>query len=193
MHYIIYETTNLINGKLYRGCHQTETLDDGYLGSGGAFTNAVKKYGKENFIRTVLLHCNSLDDMIQKESQYVDEQWVNDRNNYNLQTGGLSYGIPCTESKKKISDSLRGRRHTQESKDKMSLNSNRKYNTATHNSKISKSMQKDHTIYTFVSSVDDKIFTGTKYEFTEQYNFKRKDLSTLINKTYKTCKGWAVE
>jgi transcription antitermination factor NusG len=31
MKYLIYETTNLINGKKYRGAHVSNELDDGYL------------------------------------------------------------------------------------------------------------------------------------------------------------------
>ncbi len=49
IYYILYETTNLVNGKKYRGIHKTEKLDDGYLGSGYALLLSVEKYGKENF------------------------------------------------------------------------------------------------------------------------------------------------
>ena len=44
MYYFIYRTTNLINGKYYIGQHHTEDLNDGYLGSGRVFIQAIKKY-----------------------------------------------------------------------------------------------------------------------------------------------------
>ncbi len=50
---IIYKTTNLINGKIYVGYHNTD-INDGYLGSGTIFSKALKKYGKKNFVREVL-------------------------------------------------------------------------------------------------------------------------------------------
>jgi hypothetical protein len=34
MYYFLYEITNKINGKKYRGCHQTSNLKDNYFGSG---------------------------------------------------------------------------------------------------------------------------------------------------------------
>lgn len=49
--YIIYKTTNLVNGKFYVGQHYQKSSEfDGYLGSGIKILNAIKKYGKENFI-----------------------------------------------------------------------------------------------------------------------------------------------
>ena len=35
MYFIIYETINLVNGKRYRGCHQTNNIEDGYFGCAG--------------------------------------------------------------------------------------------------------------------------------------------------------------
>ena len=47
MFFIIYQTTNLINNKIYIGKHQTSDLDDGYLGSGKLLLQAIKKYGNK--------------------------------------------------------------------------------------------------------------------------------------------------
>lgn len=101
MYYIIYETTNTINNKKYRGAHMTININDGYLGSGIIFKNAIKKYGKQNFKRKILCKCNSIDEMIEMEKKYVTQEWINNNDTYNLQTGGLNYGILLDESKKK--------------------------------------------------------------------------------------------
>jgi hypothetical protein len=105
--YILYETTNLVNGKKYRGIHKTKNLEDGYLGSGTALKLAVKKYGEENFSRDIIEFCESYDELLIKESIYVNEEWVNDKSNYNLKTGGQSAGILSQESKDKISETLK--------------------------------------------------------------------------------------
>ena len=107
MYYIIYETTNTINNKKYRGMHQTTNINDGYLGSGNGIINAIKKYGKNNFTRIILEYCYSYDELIEKEKIYVNESWVKDSNNYNIKTGGQSAGILSKESKLKISNSLK--------------------------------------------------------------------------------------
>ena len=105
--FIVYETTNLINGKKYRGIHKTKNLNDGYIGSGLAFEKAVQKYGKENFKREILEYCDSYDELIEKEKFYVDENWVKNKTNYNIKTGGQSVGILSEESKDKISKTLK--------------------------------------------------------------------------------------
>jgi len=48
----IYLTVNQINGKIYIG--QTSINKNGYIGSGKLLKKAIKKYGKYNFIRTIL-------------------------------------------------------------------------------------------------------------------------------------------
>jgi hypothetical protein len=107
--YILYRTTNLVNDKTYIGIHKTNNLDDGYIGSGKALLNAVKKYGKERFKREILEFCNSYDELLELEKLYVNIDWIKDESNYNLKTGGQSSGILSDESKKKISDTLKER------------------------------------------------------------------------------------
>lgn len=107
MYFIVYETTNIKNGKKYRGCHVTEDLDDGYLGSGTHLKRAVKKYGTEAFTRKILSFCDDIEHMIAEEAKCVDEEWVKRSDTYNLQTGGLGYGILSEESKKKISNTIK--------------------------------------------------------------------------------------
>jgi hypothetical protein len=63
MYFIIYKTTNIINGKYYIGKHKTNDLNDGYLGSGKLLKRAIKKYGTENFHREILHHCKSDEEM----------------------------------------------------------------------------------------------------------------------------------
>jgi hypothetical protein len=107
--YILYKTINLLNYKTYIGIHKTNNLDDGYLGSGFALVKAVEKYGRESFKREILEFCNSYDELLELEKVYVDLEWVKDKSNYNLKTGGQSSGILSDESKKKISETLKRR------------------------------------------------------------------------------------
>jgi len=86
--YLIYQTTNLVNGKTYIGQHQTTNINDGYIGSGTILKSAVKKYGCTNFSREILFVFDSFDDMNNKEIELVTEEYVGLDTNYNLQTGG---------------------------------------------------------------------------------------------------------
>jgi hypothetical protein len=88
MYFIVYETTNLINGKKYRGAHICKRLDDSYLGSGVLLKKAISKYGFENFKRKILIECDSVESMFIHEAQFVNADWVDDPNTYNLKIGG---------------------------------------------------------------------------------------------------------
>lgn len=86
--YFIYLTTNLINGKKYIGKHYG-LLNDGYLGSGKIFKEAVQKYGKENFSRQILEFCLNQKDLNEAEKRWIKIfNAVEDPNFYNLEAGG---------------------------------------------------------------------------------------------------------
>lgn len=88
IHYVIYQTTNLVNGKIYVGKHITRNIRDDYMGSGKLLKKAIKKYGIENFKKEILFECSSEDEMNRKEAEIVNEDFCNRRDTYNIVTGG---------------------------------------------------------------------------------------------------------
>ena len=89
MIYIVYKTTNKINGKTYIGIHkqQNETFD-GYYGSGVLLKYAILKYGIDNFIRETLFVYDNLEDAKRKEKQIVTKELCYLVDNYNISVGG---------------------------------------------------------------------------------------------------------
>ncbi len=88
MKYIVYRTTNKINGKIYIGCHFFREKGDQYLGSGTALRRAIKKYGRENFSREILHVCGSKEEAYKLEADLVNENFVKSRTTYNIKLGG---------------------------------------------------------------------------------------------------------
>ncbi len=93
-HYLVYKTTCLMNGKIYIGKHETDNLDDGYLGSGKLLIRAIEKYGEENFKREILFECSSREEMNVKEAELVNEEFLKRDDVYNLKQGGEG-GFDC--------------------------------------------------------------------------------------------------
>ena len=87
-YYLVYKTTNLVNGKIYIGKHETDNLDDGYLGSGKLLKRAIEKYGEENFKREILFECSTREEMNAKEAELVNEEFLKRKDVYNLKQGG---------------------------------------------------------------------------------------------------------
>jgi hypothetical protein len=88
--YTVYQTTNLINNKIYIGVHATKDLNDDYLGSGGALLRAIKKYGKENFKKEILYIFDNKEEMLLQEIQLVTADFVLRKDVYNIALGGES-------------------------------------------------------------------------------------------------------
>lgn len=115
MNYIVYKTTNKINGKIYVGVHRTNPdIFDGYIGCGVShkdkkkknlkgFPVAVRKYGYENFVRETLFIYPDTEEgkrlAFKKEGEIVNEAFVKNPQTYNLVKGGV---ISMGENNKKV-------------------------------------------------------------------------------------------
>ena len=107
MFYIIYKVTNIANGKIYIGKHETVNIADSYLGSGIALKRAIKKYGKESFKKEILHVFKTAQEMDDKERELVTEEFVARKDTYNMGIGGE--GGP----------QFKGRKHSSETKEKL--------------------------------------------------------------------------
>ena len=84
---IIYKTTNLVNGKIYIG--QDSKNNPKYLGSGTILKKAIKKYGKDNFIKEIIDECTTIDELNRKEVYWIDKLDSTIRDiGYNISYGG---------------------------------------------------------------------------------------------------------
>ena len=93
-YHFLYETTNSVNGKVYRGKHSTVNLTDGYLGSGVAFSSAVKKYGREVFTRQIVEWFPDEISLNLAEHEWITPEFVKLKTNYNLVPGGQGGAAP---------------------------------------------------------------------------------------------------
>ena len=103
MKYIIYQTINTVNNKIYIGIHKTKdpNVFDNYLGCGvkgnipssyndpsTPFQHAVKKYGPSAFKRSTLKVFDKLDDALDLERWLVCKEFVKRKDTYNATLGG---------------------------------------------------------------------------------------------------------
>lgn len=105
MKYIVYKTTNKINGFIYIGCHKTATPQsfDYYIGNGvyinrpdtyekakTKFQQAVKEFGTKNFIRETLATFDLAIEASNLEAEIVNEDFLARNDVYNMVLGGYS-------------------------------------------------------------------------------------------------------
>ena len=107
MKHIVYRTENKLTGKFYYGVHNGTNPD--YLGSGVVLKQAIKKHGKENFIRRTVFE-GSETDCYDLEKLIVDQDLVNRNDCYNVTLGGgnppTHYGNKFNVGRSPSSDNL---------------------------------------------------------------------------------------
>lgn len=124
----IYSITNKINGKQYIG-QTTKTIEfrwnthraSAKIGINNVFYKAIQKYGVENFEIKQLSKVNSpnlIDWLNILEPLYIKFYKTLVPNGYNLQTGGKNY-IRHEDTKIKIGNSVKGRKHSLETIEKI--------------------------------------------------------------------------
>ena len=119
--WILYQTTNAINGKIYVGVHKCTNTPRSrqYLGSGDKITAAIKKYGRKNFERVTLAEFACLEDAYSAEAKLVNTEFVNRKDTYNVCLGGRG-GVNFTEEMKvKLSMAKKGKPRSDETKAKI--------------------------------------------------------------------------
>jgi group I intron endonuclease len=144
----LYLVTNILDGTMYVGktAGTIKRRWQGHLtnarcGSTTHLHNAIRKYGAENF---------TIEPLTLLDQDFTDEQGLNEGERlmirllrvncrlYNLTDGGegVSGWTPSQETRRKISDANRGRKHSEEEKARMSA-APRPPRTAEHRQKIS--------------------------------------------------------
>lgn len=116
---IIYKLQNKINNKIYIG-QTTQTLKERLrrhvMPSNRrtmAISRAIAKHGLENFNIEVVCECLSMKDLNEKESFYIEKYNSMSPNGYNLNGGGKNRRM-SEETKKKISEAMKGKKKTPE-------------------------------------------------------------------------------
>ena len=117
-HYI-YKITNKENGKFYIGKRSTkrDIHKDKYMGSSKAIGKDVKLH-PEKYVKVIICQCESEDEAYKTEALLVTQELVDDPMCYNLVVGGRRGNFEVIS--RKISQSLRGKKLSEETKRKMS-------------------------------------------------------------------------
>lgn len=90
--FYLYKVINLVNGKYYLGKRSYKGIDClkdiRYLGSGRLIQRAIKKYGKEHFLKEILSLHLTLDELNSAEASLITQKEIDDPMCYNTTLGG---------------------------------------------------------------------------------------------------------
>ena len=134
----IYRLTNKVNNKMYHGQTTEEDINDRWkkyknlnCKSQKKLYNALKKYGWDNFLAEVIDTTPQNQEQLDNLEIFYIAKFNSIENGYNCNPGGHG-GKRSEETKRKISNSLKGFRHNTESIEKIRIASlNRKHSEET--------------------------------------------------------------
>lgn len=208
MKWILYKTTNKVNGKLYIGVHKTTTpyQFDGYIGNGikvgrnllnpkTVFQKALKKYGYASFVRETLEVFNTPEEAYERERIIVNENFISSDTNYNMNIGGLHGAL---NYKKVYQYSLKGQlikvwKHGQvEMKDDLGLGSNEIYWALTQKKELRQSYWSLTPVTDFSAFSKRKEYYVYKFSLTGELLDIYENIATAskeLNVNYNVLKG----
>ena len=110
---IIYYIKNKINNKMYIGqtVYSLKRRIKGHLqcvrlGRDRKLYNAIKKYGWDNFEYGIICNCQTLEELNQKETEYI-VKFDTYKNGYNMGLGGDNNVMITEQTKKKHDEKMR--------------------------------------------------------------------------------------
>lgn len=165
----IYLTRNNINYKYYVGSHNGKC--NYYYGSGIALKKAIKKYGKENFTKTIVLFSESVREDEQEILELLD--LATDSRSYNLKNESLGNSKGYVWIDRGNSDKYLKISEANKGKNVGSLSG----------------MYNDN-VFTFHNKSLDITEKCTCWELRTKYELDPSHVSKLIYNKIKTCKGW---
>lgn len=116
---IIYKLTNKINGKIYIG-QTIKSFEERLRGhiydaqyrkktSESRLSNAIRKYGIDNFEKEIIYTASSIEELNEKEEFYIKHfNSTNREIGYNIKYGGNNYTMPI-ETRRKIGNKTKER------------------------------------------------------------------------------------
>ncbi len=135
---VIYQAKNKINGKVYVGqtIGNLDRRKSDHLSSvksiryDSYFHNAIRKYGKDNFVWEIIEECNTIEELNEREKYWIEILDSISPNGYNLMSGGRN-SMHHEKTKVEMSEIRKGKycgkkhprygkKHTKETLKKMS-------------------------------------------------------------------------
>ena len=199
MKYIVYLTTNTINGHIYVGIHKTEDPKkfDGYLGC-GAYANkpssynktkchlhqAIQKYGPKSFKRITIKEFDNEEDAIALETYIVNENFVKRTDTYNMVCDG---NVPPLHNKTVYQFDLEGNLIKEWNSIK-EINDIYKCNEARIRMCVSDKRSFNNFYWAFEKSINVKEYRLSSRGYVYQYNKLGELLNTFDNATIASLK-----
>lgn len=183
----IYRITNLLDGKTYIGQHRYTSQNDDYFGSGKYLQRAIKKHGRKNFKKEILLsRIPDRKSADKAEIKYIELEREKGKAEYNITKGGEGFrGHHRKDTIKRISASLVG---NQRAKGKNLGNQNAKGNVLSEATKrkMGESRKRNtNNGITFIRCVE----TGEVYRTLEWKKLGYGNAYSVVYGRQKTCNG----